>query len=141
MKEFLVIAVMATVAGGTVELTPDQYRRRKHLVEVISEPEGDNLGVYKILKPLNFKAGEVVRYDGPEPHRMQMEAIETESEDDTGEVAVNVEDMTVVQLKANLDDREIEYRSDALKADLVMMVIDAQEKDAEEEAEEGKDNA
>jgi len=67
MREYKTTQVII-INDGKVELNKDQARRRKTKIEVIKTPKDDGKiyvnGIYKILKPLMFKVGEVFKWDG-----------------------------------------------------------------------------
>jgi len=61
MKNLIVTGRAAIVeSGSTLELTPEQYRRRKHRLEVKDKKKG----LYVALENMPFKQGEVFAYEG-----------------------------------------------------------------------------
>lgn len=83
MTKYRVIGLFANFVNGKLELTEDQYRRRKHLLI----PLGD--GIYK-LNPeakttrVQFKRHEIVGYDGPVNKKL-LTAIDYLNEEDRPE--------------------------------------------------------
>jgi hypothetical protein len=57
MKEYRTAGIV-TISGGKIGLTPAQAGKRATFVEETKEK-----GVYIVLKPVTFKAGELVRLD------------------------------------------------------------------------------
>ena len=58
MKKYQITSAYVNFNSGTIELTEDQYRRRRHALKHI---KGNK---YEIVKPTGFKQGELVGYDG-----------------------------------------------------------------------------
>lgn len=68
MKSFRVIALVQ-FATGVIGLTPEQAKPRMHLLKPV---EGKK-DVYEILKPVQFKVGEIINLDGqPDKHMSRL---------------------------------------------------------------------
>ncbi|MCK9994328.1 MAG: hypothetical protein Dbin4_02848 [Alphaproteobacteria bacterium] len=59
MRKYQVIEKHIEIGSGKVLLDPDQYKTRAHN---LSKPDAD--GTCAILKPIQFKFGEMFGYDG-----------------------------------------------------------------------------
>lgn len=62
MKHYVVTdSPLQLAAGSIVELTVDQYRRRKHAVEPVDKlPEKWESAVFRAKQPIQFKSGEKI---------------------------------------------------------------------------------
>lgn len=58
------IVQIATLHSGVLELTDAQYARRKHALKQIGKSK------YEITKPVQFKVGETIGYEGDLPKAM-----------------------------------------------------------------------
>lgn len=63
MKRFEALKAV-TIKEGLVELDKKQARRRRHLINPVGELKEE--GVFEVLKPFQFKAGETFGYEGNE---------------------------------------------------------------------------
>jgi hypothetical protein len=145
MVEYKVEGKRATVpAGSLLRLSPDQARRRRHLITVV---DGD---IYRVNdakgsgNPVIFKNGEIFGYEGPEPNKAQLrvmvpvkktEEVVGREEDGTGESdggGKDVSELSKKELKAELDSLGIEYHKKDNKAALVLMVMSAYAGDPED---------
>lgn len=72
MKQYRVVGKLARISTGNVELTPEQASDRMHNLKKLG---GD---VYEVLKPIEFKAGQVFGYDGT-PGKGQASIVEEET--------------------------------------------------------------
>lgn len=59
MKEYQVTAKQVTLTAGLLKLTAEQAKPRAHALKAT-----DKVGVFEILQPVSFKAGEVFSWDG-----------------------------------------------------------------------------
>lgn len=69
MKKIEVNTTCLVLANGIVELTQAQYEPRQTSLK----PQGG--GVYQIIKPLQFKRGEILGYDGPKLNASLVEEV------------------------------------------------------------------
>lgn len=73
MIKYQVINAPVTLYTGLLVLNADQVRRRKHLIEHV---END---VFMIVKPVNFKVGEIIGYDGELSKALAMQLCDPEA--------------------------------------------------------------
>ncbi len=72
MKDYITAGTISLHAGK-VRLSADQARRRMHL---LAGKESQKSGIFEIVKPLQFKAGEAFGYDGEIPKTLSEIIIE-----------------------------------------------------------------
>lgn len=65
MNRYRTVAVQTTINHGRVALRPEQAAMRSHAIQATDEQD-----VYEVLGPINFKAGEVIGWDGELPKGM-----------------------------------------------------------------------
>lgn len=80
MKEYTASAVVM-LHSGKVKLNKDQARRRRRCLEGKKDQKS---GVFRIVKPIQFKVGEAFGYDGEIPKSMigQLETDDVSSDED-----------------------------------------------------------
>lgn len=71
MNKFTVIAAFAAIGGGLVRITEQQAKTRLHNLEPVKGSDG----VYKVVKPIQFKKGEEFEHDGT-PNKAQAQMFE-----------------------------------------------------------------
>jgi len=81
LKKYVVVGVSANVNAGHVKLDKDQARRRRHAIEAVEVNKDTGAGVYKILRPVQFKNGEQFEYDGEFPKSMAHEVADPKEAD------------------------------------------------------------
>lgn len=138
MQTCKVLEGMISVPEGTIlKLSEDQVRRRVHAVKKLS---GDK---YEAKQPVNFKTGETFESEGDLSMLFKMGRLEIDgrSHDPKNQgkpVAVkepkggesggesgggdNYEEMTVPQIKAELDKRGVEYDKKSVKDKLLSLL-------------------
>ena len=81
MKRYEVVAPVVNVISGTVRVTPDQFRARRHALALVGEAE-DGTVEATVSSSVGFKRGEVFGYDGEMPKCLALclEALEPEPE-------------------------------------------------------------
>jgi hypothetical protein len=94
--------------GVRLGLDENQVRRRRHLLKDVSDSALSE-PVYETTAPVEFKAGEVIGYDGPlDRNQMQMVEIEGKSGDD---LALGERAERLAKVKAEADAVEPEHKA------------------------------
>jgi len=65
MDKYIVTGMFARLSSGKLELTEKQAKQRMQNLEKTNQD-----GVFNIVKPVDFKRGEVIGYDGAFPKAM-----------------------------------------------------------------------
>ena len=120
MREYLVIAPTGVnfPTGGKLKLTKEQHMSRVHNLKAV---EG-RTAVFEILKPVQFKNGEKVFFDGDVSKQMLQDIGEVVKTGSTGSPSADLNDLTKAELKDKLDKKEIPYTGRENKATLIGMV-------------------
>lgn len=77
MKLYEVTAPAVNVISGTVRVTPDQFRARRHALALVGEAE-DGTVEATVSHSVGFKHGEVFGYDGEMPRALAVSMSEVE---------------------------------------------------------------
>lgn len=65
MKTLKILSPTMFYPGSIIELTPDQARDRSHHLKSVLDEKGEIAPMkYKIMRPIQFKKGEIVRFGG-----------------------------------------------------------------------------
>jgi hypothetical protein len=68
MAKYLIIGFSARFSGGVIGLTPEQALERSHNLEALGDDR------FAILRPIEFRAGEVVDFEG-EVHPLLLQSM------------------------------------------------------------------
>lgn len=136
MKNCRTTAVV-NLRAGNVRLNRDQYRRRQHLVESVKgDIKKSDEAVFKIVQPIQFKAGEEFGFDGDIP-KVGVELVdgcsatkkdrvapsaESGEADGGGDEVGPYDDMNRNDLKAELQARGIEYNGRGSNAEWIELL-------------------
>ena len=96
MKLYEVTAPVVNVITGTVRVTPDQFRARRHALMLVGEAE-DGTVEATVTQSVGFKRGEVFGYDGEMPRVLAVSMSEVEEQ---SVMDFELEDMDQKQLLA-----------------------------------------
>ena len=126
---------VATLGEGILALTPRQAAIRGHALKPLGE------GLFEILKPVQFKAGESFGYNLPLP-KILADVVATDEDEDEGDGSGGddaLEDLDPVQLFAFAETLGLKPHPNTGKAKLISVIKAEQDKQlAEQEAEERK---